>query len=97
MTSVDGYTLDTPEDTIFGSNNTCALVPETTIGPYYVTGEDIRSEITEGQSGVPMHLELQFVDQNTCEPVPEIIADIWHCNATGFYSGIDTSEGEAGL
>lgn len=30
-----GYTLDTPEATIFGSNNTCALVPETTIGVSY--------------------------------------------------------------
>lgn len=92
-----GYTLDTPEDTIFGSNNTCALVPETTIGPYYVTGEYIRSNITEGQAGVPMHLELQLVDMNTCEAIPEVLADIWHCNSTGVYSGIDTSQGEGGL
>lgn len=85
---------------MFGSNNTCALVPETTIGPYYVTGEYIRSNITEaenGQTGVPMHIELQFVDMNTCLPAPEILADVWHCNATGYYSGIDTSEGEGGL
>lgn len=96
-TSSTGYSLDTPEATIFGSNNTCALVPETTIGPYYVTGEYIRSNITEGQAGVPMHIELQFVDQNTCEPVPEILADVWHCNSTGVYSGIDSSLGEGGL
>lgn len=76
MTTTDGYTLDTPEKTIFGSNNTCALVPETTIGPYYVTGEQIRSEITEGQAGIPLHLELQFVDMNTCEPVEELVADV---------------------
>lgn len=92
-----GYTLDTPEATIFSSNNTCALVPETTIGPYYVTGEYIRSNITEGQAGVPMHLEMQFVDMNTCEPVSELLADVWHCNATGVYSGIAESDGEGGL
>lgn len=44
-----------------------------------------------------MHLEMQFVDMNTCEPVSAIMADIWHCNTTGFYSGIDVSEGEGGL
>lgn len=63
-------------ETIFGSNNTCALVPETTIGPYYVTGEQIRSDITEGQAGIPLRLELQFVDMNTSEPVEELVADV---------------------
>jgi protocatechuate 3,4-dioxygenase beta subunit len=90
------YSLDTPEATIFGSNNTCALVPETTIGPYYVTGEFIRQDITEGQEGVPMHIEIQFVDMNTCEAVPDIAADVWHCNSTGVYSGVDAT-GEGGL
>lgn len=92
-----GYTLETPEETLFGSNNTCALVPETTIGPYYVTGEYIRSNITEGQAGVPMHLEMQFVDMNTCAAVSDLLADVWHCNATGVYSGIEASLGEGGL
>ncbi|KAI0126145.1 Intradiol ring-cleavage dioxygenase [Xylariales sp. AK1849] len=90
------YSLDSPETTIFGSNNTCALVPETTIGPYYVTGEFIRENITEGQTGVPLHLDIQFVDMNTCEAVPLIAADVWHCNSTGVYSGVD-SDGEGGL
>lgn len=87
-----GYTIDTPETTIFGSNNTCALVPETTIGPYYVTGEFIRSNITEGQGGVPMHIEMQFVDVNTCLPVSDLAADVWHCNSTGTYSGVEAED-----
>lgn len=90
------YDLDTPEETIFASNNTCALVPETTVGPYYVTGELIRQDITEGQAGAPLHLDMQFVDINTCEPVPSLITDVWHCNATGVYSGVSAS-GEGGL
>ncbi|KAI0470068.1 Intradiol ring-cleavage dioxygenase [Xylariaceae sp. FL0804] len=88
-----GYSLDTPADTIFGSNNTCALVPETTVGPYFVLGEEIRSDISEGQAGVPLHFELQFVDMNTCEAVTDLIADVWHCNSTGWYSGIEDQGG----
>ncbi|TVY75711.1 hypothetical protein LSUE1_G007944 [Lachnellula suecica] len=86
--TAEGFSLETPAGTLFGSNNTCALVPETTIGPYYVLGESVRSNITEGETGVPLHIELQFVDMNTCAAVPELLIDVWHCNATGFYSGV---------
>lgn len=92
QTGVLNYTLETPEATIFGTNNTCALVPETTIGPYYVTGEFIRSNITEGQAGVPLHMEMQFVDINTCLPVSQLAADVWHCNSTGTYSGVEAED-----
>lgn len=44
-----------------------------------------------------MHIELQFVDINTCTAVPEILADVWHCNSTGVYSGIAESLGQGGL
>lgn len=44
-----------------------------------------------------MHLEMQFIDTATCEPVPSLLLDIWACNSTGIYSGIDTSQGEGGL
>lgn len=37
----------------------------------------IRRDVTEGQPGVPLHLDLQFVDVNTCEPVPNLFIDIW--------------------
>lgn len=95
--SVDaGYTLDTPLDTLFTGNATCALVEETTIGPYFVAGELIRSDVTEGQEGVPLHLDIQFVDVADCSAVPELVVDIWHCNATGVYSGV-SSEGQGGL
>lgn len=40
--SETGFTLDTPLDVIFDSNSTAALVPEVTIGPYWVAGELIR-------------------------------------------------------
>lgn len=27
-------------------------------------------------------MDIQLIDTNTCEPLPEIYTDIWHCNAT---------------
>ncbi|OJD34363.1 aromatic compound dioxygenase [Diplodia corticola] len=95
MTGVNGVSF--VADSYFTGNTSCIMTPENTIGPYYVTGELIRRDVTEGQAGVPLHLDLQFVDVNTCEPVPNLFIDIWAANATGVYSGIDVSNGQGGL
>ncbi|KAM4060095.1 dioxygenase [Hirsutella rhossiliensis] len=94
--SSKGYKLDTALKTIFTSNATCTLVPETIIGPYYVEGERIRTNLTDGQAGAATHLDFQFIDINTCKPIPELIIDIWHANATGVYSGV-SAKGQGGL
>ncbi|ETM03088.1 hypothetical protein L917_00664 [Phytophthora nicotianae] len=73
---------------LFGSDVKCVLEPEVTEGPYYVSGEFIRQDVTEGQQGITLYAELQFVDVNTCEPVGDLYVDFWHCNATGVYSGV---------
>ncbi|KAK6949334.1 hypothetical protein Daesc_009409 [Daldinia eschscholtzii] len=91
-----GYNLDTPLDVIFDSNSTAALVPEVTIGPYWVAGELIRTDVTDNQTGVPLHLDLQFIDINTLAAIPNMLIDIWHCNATGVYSGVSLM-GQGGL
>ncbi|OIW23853.1 aromatic compound dioxygenase [Coniochaeta ligniaria NRRL 30616] len=94
--STHDYSLSTPESIIFTSNATAALTPETIIGPYFVAGEYIRSDVTESQSGVPIHLDIQFIDMATCEAVPNMLVDIWHANATGVYSGVEAA-GQGGL
>ncbi|RYP53758.1 hypothetical protein DL768_001358 [Monosporascus sp. mg162] len=94
--SGEEYTLDTPMNTLFGSNATCALVPESILGPYWVSGERVRSNITDGEPGVPMYLDLQFVDTATCEPIPDLLVDLWHSNAMGVYSGVG-QPGQGGL
>ena len=38
--------------------------------------------------GVDLYTMMQFVDVNTCKPVANLYAEIWHCNATGVYSGV---------
>lgn len=88
MTGTLDYDSTTAETTVFSANTSCILSPENTDGPYYVTGELIRKNVTEGQAGVPLYLEVQYLDINTCEPVPEVYVDIWNCNATGLYSGV---------
>jgi protocatechuate 3,4-dioxygenase beta subunit len=90
-TSLYDYTIDTAETTIFSANTSCILTPEVTDGPYYVTGELIRKNVTEGQAGVPLYLEVQYLDITTCLPVEGIYVDIWNANATGVYSGINVT------
>lgn len=54
-----GLVSDTSVASLFGTNSSCFLTPEVTIGPYWIEGELIRTNLTEGKLGVPMHLELE--------------------------------------
>jgi protocatechuate 3,4-dioxygenase beta subunit len=65
----------------------CVLTPEQTEGPYYIAGEKLRRDITEGRPGVPLLLRLRVVDASTCRPIPHAAVDIWHADALGIYSG----------
>jgi len=73
----------------------CTLAPEMTEGPYYVDLERVRRDITEGSAGLPLRLETKVVDASSCQPLSDAAVDIWHCDALGVYSGIE-SEGTAG-
>jgi protocatechuate 3,4-dioxygenase beta subunit len=75
---------------------TCVLTPEQTEGPYYVEGDKVRRNITEGRAGVALTLQLKVVDASTCKPVKGAAVDIWHCDATGVYSGtqVQNTEGQ---
>jgi protocatechuate 3,4-dioxygenase beta subunit len=56
-----------------------------------VTGEHVRRNVTENQAGVPLTVDIQIIDINTCAPIPRIMLDFWHCNATGVYSGVNAN------
>ncbi|KAH6644995.1 Intradiol ring-cleavage dioxygenase [Truncatella angustata] len=98
QTGVYDYDAFTPLANIFDANTSCILAPEITDGPYYVAGEYFRSNVIESESceGVNLFLEVQYIDVNTCEAIPSVAVDVWNCNATGVYSGVD-STGQAGL
>ena len=65
----------------------CVLTPEMTEGPYYLAGEKLRRDITEGKPGARLDLALTVVDASTCRPIKGATVDIWHCDAGGVYSG----------
>jgi protocatechuate 3,4-dioxygenase beta subunit len=65
----------------------CVLTPEQTEGPYYIEGEKLRRNITEGRPGAPLLLRTFVVDAATCRPIRNAAVDIWHPDAGGVYSG----------
>jgi len=65
----------------------CVLTPEQTEGPYYIAGEAVRRNITEGRPGTPLLLRAFVVDASTCKPIKSAAVDIWHADAGGVYSG----------
>jgi protocatechuate 3,4-dioxygenase beta subunit len=65
----------------------CVLAPEQTEGPYYLDGEKVRRNITEGRPGVPLVLRTFVVDAATCRAIKNGAVDIWHADAEGVYSG----------
>jgi protocatechuate 3,4-dioxygenase beta subunit len=72
---------------------TCVLTPELTEGPYYIAGEKVRRNITEGRPGAPLTLRLAVVDASTCKPIKGAAVDIWHADAGGVYSGFGAGSG----
>jgi protocatechuate 3,4-dioxygenase beta subunit len=64
----------------------CVLAPEQTQGPYYLPGDKVRRNVTEGKPGVPLTLKLSVLDIATCKPIKGAAVDIWHCDALGTYA-----------
>jgi protocatechuate 3,4-dioxygenase beta subunit len=71
----------------------CILSPEQTEGPYYIDLDRVRSDITEGRPGTPLELTVNVVDGDSCEPIGDAAVDVWHCDASGVYSGVQGDDG----
>jgi protocatechuate 3,4-dioxygenase beta subunit len=69
--------------------NVCRMTPRMVEGPFYFDPALVRENITEGRKGVPLKLVLQVVEGATCQPISDARIDVWHCDATGQYSGYD--------
>ncbi len=74
-----------------GDGVACVLSPEMTEGPFYIDGEAVRRDVTEGKPGVPLRLELNVADASTCSPIPDAAVEIWHADAGGNYSGFNAT------
>jgi protocatechuate 3,4-dioxygenase beta subunit len=70
-----------------GASVSCILAPELTDGPFYIAGEKLRRNITDGRPGAPMLLRTSVVDATTCRPIRNAAVDVWHADAAGAYSG----------
>src|SRR5215213_3618976 len=65
----------------------CTLTPSTDEGPYWVDERLERADVTEGQRGTPISLEIRVFQFAPSRGVYEGAAvDIWHANALGLYS-----------
>ncbi|MFF8968411.1 intradiol ring-cleavage dioxygenase [Streptomyces sp. NPDC014995] len=71
----------------------CTLTKEMTEGPYYLDGQYVRSDISEGKAGFPLKLTLTVVDDDTCAPLPNALVELWHADALGEYSGFVGNNG----
>ncbi|MFH9858077.1 intradiol ring-cleavage dioxygenase [Streptomyces sp. NPDC017202] len=71
----------------------CTLTKEMTEGPYYLDGQYVRADITEGKAGIPLKLNLTVVDDDTCVPLPGALVELWHADALGEYSGFVGNNG----
>ncbi|WP_321908200.1 intradiol ring-cleavage dioxygenase [Paraburkholderia sp. J11-2] len=65
----------------------CRLTPEQEVGPYWIDGDLVRTDVREGKPGVPLTLDIVLTDARTCAPLVGAAVDIWQCDAMGAYSG----------
>jgi protocatechuate 3,4-dioxygenase beta subunit len=75
---------------------TCVLQPEVTEGPYWIDQKLTRRDVREGKPGLPLVLAVTVMNARTCKPIKGADVEIWHCDASGNYSGFDSGSGGNG-
>jgi protocatechuate 3,4-dioxygenase beta subunit len=84
------------------STHGCPVTPTEEEGPFPHPGGEktnpfFRSDIREGQTGIPLFFYFTVVNTNdNCAVVPGARVDIWHCNKDGYYSGYGRQTGKLG-
>ena len=81
----------------FDEAATCTQTAEQTEGPFYFDVDRIRSDIREDREGAVFRLGVRVRDAAACEPVADAVVDVWHCDASGGYSGFEGNDGETYL
>ncbi|MEU9671723.1 intradiol ring-cleavage dioxygenase [Streptomyces bobili] len=85
-----------PSPAATATGDVCTLTKELTEGPYYLDGQFVRADITDGKAGIPLKLALTVVDAGTCEPLADALVELWHSDALGEYSGFVGRNGHDG-
>lgn len=84
-------TTTTTDSTSTGSSSSgsCTATSSETAGPYptITPSSYVRSNIVDGQSGVPLTIKITIKNtNNSCAALSGALVDIWHCTAVGYYS-----------
>lgn len=67
----------------------CELSPRETRGPFpnKNSSDFVRENIIGDRAGVPLQIKLTILDgSNSCNPLPNVWVDVWHCDNHGRYS-----------
>jgi protocatechuate 3,4-dioxygenase beta subunit len=70
----------------------CVILAAATEGPCTEAADQVRKDISEGYSGLPVRLALRVVD-SACSPVAGAKVKIWHTQINGSYSGNTPNNG----
>lgn len=86
-------TNESSSPTAAGAGTTaCALAPEVTQGPFFLTDHPNASNLVQDRDGAPLALALTVVG-TSCAAITDAKVDIWHCDAAGVYGGIRAGGG----
>jgi protocatechuate 3,4-dioxygenase beta subunit len=61
-------------------------------GPYHRDAQPLRRDVAEDREGVPLQLGIRITDE-AGGALHRAIAEIWHCDALGRYSGFPPPDG----
>lgn len=70
-------------------SNSCIVSPTETAGPFpnKTPADLVRENIVGNRTGVPLLINFKIQNANdNCAVLPNVLVDIWHCDAKGNYS-----------
>jgi protocatechuate 3,4-dioxygenase beta subunit len=65
----------------------CIKTPAQIKGPYYFDPNLMRSDLRENRLGTEISLLITVKDLQRCEPLTDVLVELWHADALGIYSG----------
>lgn len=66
----------------------CSLITQDLRGPFDIPDYLVRSDLRDGQPGMPLTLDFTIVGVLDCTPVEGAAVTVWHSNPEGLYSAV---------
>ncbi len=79
----------------FGQSTSCEMLTDSFEGPFFFCTNPGGAQIAQGKPGDGLRVALRAINAATCQPIPDAVIDIWHCDASGVYSGYGLGVDEA--